>query len=171
MEVFLEILEEELESVLAGSGFRVIAVDDGDSYVAKLLLPSEFMITFRVPKDDKVLMKMCESVDKVIQFKDMYMDGALNPGIAKAFLDLPGVFTFVTDEIDIRAKRLIGILMEDLYGRHNIYALNVTEECVRVDTRGGRFYFHYTDFNISVKKELELMGKTMSKPLRKRYQK
>ena len=71
----------------------------------------------------------------------------------------------------MNAKRLIGILMEDLYGRHNIYALNVTEECIRVDTRGGRFYFRYADFNISVKKELELMGKTMRKPLRKRYQK
>ena len=169
MEVFLEILEEELESVLAGSGFRGIAVDDGDSYVAKLLLPSEFMITFRVPKDDKVLMKMCENVDKVIQFKDMYMDGALQPDVGEAFLDLPGVFSFVTDQIDIRAKRLIGIIMHDMYGKHNIYAINVHEENIRVDTRGGRFYFKYNDFNVSVKKELELVDRMMRKPLRKRF--
>ena len=30
-------------------------------------------------------------------------------------------------------------------------------------------YFKYTDFNVSVKKEMELIDKAMRKPLRKRY--
>jgi hypothetical protein len=73
----------------------------------------------------------------------------------------------MTENTDIRAKRMIGMLMHEIYGRHNVYAINVNEENIRVDTRAGRFYFNYTDFNVSVKKEIEQIDRYMRKPLRK----
>ena len=166
---FIELLEKELEEILNDSRMRVVIFEDEDDFTARIIMPQEFMITYVVKKDDMVYMKMREAAGKIARFKEMYMDGALQPDIGKAFLDLPGVFSFVTDQIDIRAKRLIGIIMHDMYGKHNIYAINVHEENIRVDTRGGRFYFKYNDFNVSVKKELELVDRMMRKPLRKRF--
>ena len=166
---FIELLEKEIEDGLNDSRMRVVVFEDENDFTARIIMPMEFMITYDVSKDDLVYMKMREAAGKIARFKDMYMDGALQPDIGKAFLDLPGIFSFVTDQIDVRAKRLIGIIMHDLYGKHNIYAINVHEENIRVDTRGGRFYFKYNDFNVSVKKELELVDRIMRKPLRKRF--
>lgn len=166
---FIELLEKELEEILNDSRMRVVIFEDEDDFTARIIMPQEFIITYGVKKDDMVYMKMREAAGKIARFKEMYMDGALQPDIGEAFLDLPGVFSFVTDQIDIRAKRLIGIIMHDMYGKHNIYAINVREENIRVDTRGGRFYFKYDDFNVSVKKELELVDRMMRKPLRKRF--
>ena len=156
---FIELLEKELEEILNDSRMRVVIFEDEDDFTARIIMPQEFMITYGVKKDDMVYMKMREAAGKI----------ARQPDIGEAFLDLPGVFSFVTDHIDIRAKRLIGIIMHDMYGKHNIYAINVHEENIRVDTRGGRFYFKYNDFNVSVKKELELVDRMMRKPLRKRF--
>lgn len=166
---FIELLEKEIEEGLNDSRMRVLVFEDENDFTARIIMPMEFMITYDVSKDDMVYMKMREAAGKIARFKDMYMDGALQPDIGEAFLDLPGIFSFVTDQIDVRAKRLIGIIMHDLYGKHNIYAINVHEENIRVDTRGGRFYFKYNDFNVSVKKELELIDRIMRKPLRKRF--
>lgn len=166
---FIELLEKEIEEGLNDSRMRVVVFEDEYDFTARIIMPMEFIITYGVSKDDLVYMKMREAAGKITRFKDMYMDGALQPDIGKAFLDLPGIFSFVTDQIDVRAKRLIGIIMHDLYGKHNIYAINVHEENIRVDTRGGRFYFKYNDFNVSVKKELELIDRIMRKPLRKRF--
>ena len=166
---FIELLEKELEEILNDSRMRVVIFEDEGDFTARIIMPQEFMITYGVKKDDMVYMKMREAAGKIARFKEMYMDGALQPDIGEAFLDLPGVFSFVTDQIDIRAKRLIGIIMHDMYGKHNIYAINVHEENIRVDTRRGRFYFKYNDFNVSVKKELELVDRMMRKPLRKRF--
>lgn len=165
----IELLEKEIEDGLNDSRMRVVVFEDENDFTARIIMPMEFMITYGVSKDDLVYMKMREAAGKIARFKDMYMDGALQPDIGEAFLDLPGIFSFVTDQIDVRAKRLIGIIMHDLYGKHNIYAINVHEEIIRVDTRGGRFYFKYNDFNVSVKKELELIDRIMRKPLRKRF--
>lgn len=165
----IELLEKEIEDGLNDSRMRVVVFEDENDFTARIIMPMEFMITYGVSKDDLVYMKMREAAGKIARFKDMYMDGALQPDIGEAFLDLPGIFSFVTDQIDVRAKRLIGIIMHDLYGKHNIYAINVHEENIRVDTRGGRFYFKYNDFNVSVKKELELIDRIMRKPLRKRF--
>lgn len=169
MEELIDILEAEVEGILGDSGIRVVILEEETAFLAKMILASEFMISYSVRKDETVVEKMTDAAHKAVRFKEMYMDGALNPDIWQAFLDLPGVFNFIAGEVDIRAKRLIGTLMENIYGRHNIYAMNVTEENIRVDTRGGRFYFKYTDFNVSVKKEMELIDKVMRKPLRKRY--
>ena len=166
---FIELLEKELEEILNDPKMRVVIFEDEEDFTARIIMPQEFMITYGVRKDDMVYMKMREAAGKIARFKEMYMDGALQPDIGEAFLDLPGVFSFVTDHIDIRAKRLIGIIMHDMYGKHNIYAINVHEENIWVDTRGGRFYFKYNDFNVSVKKELELVDRMMRKPLRKRF--
>jgi len=165
----IELLEKKIEDGLNDSRMRVVVFEDENDFTARIIMPMEFMITYGVSKDDLVYMKMREAAGKIARFKDMYMDGALQPDIGEAFLDLPGIFSFVTDQIDVRAKRLIGIIMHDLYGKHNIYAINVHEENIRVDTRGGRFYFKYNDFNVSVKKELELIDRIMRKPLRKRF--
>lgn len=166
---FIELLEKEIEEGLNDFRMRVVVFEDENDFTARIIMPMEFMITYGVSKDDMVYMKMREAAGKIARFKDMYMDGALQPDIGEAFLDLPGIFSFVTDQIDVRAKRLIGIIMHDLYGKHNIYAINVHEENIRVDTRGGRFYFKYNEFNVSVKKELELIDRIMRKPLRKRF--
>jgi hypothetical protein len=51
---------------------------------------------------------------------------------------------------------------------HNIFSIHFTEEGIRVNTRGGRFYFKYDNFNVNLRKEMELMSMTMRKPIRKR---
>lgn len=164
---FIEFLENEIEPRLEGSGLRVVIFEGEEDFVAKYTMPGEFVITVSVAKEDQVVVKMIEAADPIVRFSMMYMDGALHYQIGEVFLALPGVFSFMTEEIDIRAKRMIGVLMHEIYGRHNVYAINVNEENIRVDTRAGRFYFNYTDFNVSVKKEIELIDRCMRKPLRK----
>ena len=164
---FIECLESEIESRLAGSGMPVVLFEGNEDFVAKYTMPGEFVITLTVAKEDEVVIKMTQAAEPIARFSEMYMDGALHYEIGKLFLELPGVFSFVTENTDIRAKRMIGMLMHEIYGRHNVYAINVNEENIRVDTRAGRFYFNYTDFNVSVKKEIEQIDRYMRKPLRK----
>ena len=171
MERFLDILSNELDELLTRSDIRHVILEDEEHYVGKFLCTGEFLVTYDVQKDDAVLKKMTDAAKQVVRFKDLYLDGAFNVEIGKAFLDLPGVFTFVTDEVDIRLYRLLRIILEQTYGKHNIFAFKMEENCMRVDTRGGRFYFHYDNFNVSVKKEMELMNKLMRRPIRDRRRK
>lgn len=164
---FIECIESEIESCLEGSGMHVVIFEGNEDFVAKYTMPGEFVITLTVAKEDEAVMKMTQAAEPIARFSEMYMDGALHYEIGKLFLELPGVFSFVTENTDIRAKRMIGMLMHEIYGRHNVYAINVNEENIRVDTRAGRFYFNYTDFNVSVKKEIEQIDRYMRKPLRK----
>ena len=138
---FIDFLENEIDTRLEGSGLRVVVFEGEEDFIAKFTNPGEFIISVSVAKDDH----------------------------GEVFLALPGVFSFMTEEIDIRAKRMIGMVMYDIYGRHNVYAIHVHEENIRVDTRAGRFYFKYDEFNVSVKKEMQLIDRYMRKPLRKLF--
>ena len=165
---FIEFLEVELDKKLVDSDLRCIILEGDSVYIAKFSMPREYIITYQITKDDKeVLCKLIDAAEQIRVFNEMYMDGALHQEVGERFINLPGVFSFVSDEVDVRAKRLIGILMQSLYGRHNVYAIHVNEENIRVDTRAGRFYFMYDKFNVSVKKELELINRYMRKPIRK----
>lgn len=166
MERFIDILDCELIEVLDGSGVRHVILEDDEHYIGKFLCAGEFLVTCEVMKDDAVLHMMTDAARKVARFKDLYLDGALNADIGKAFLELPGIFTLVTDVVDIRLYRLLRIILEQTYGKHNIYAFEMGVNCIRADTRGGRFYFYYDNFNISVKNEMEMMNKLMRKPIR-----
>ena len=166
MDRFIDILDYELTEVLDGSDVRHVILEDEERYVGKFLCAGEFLVTYEVLKDDAVLQKMTDAARKVIRFKDLFCDGAFNVDIGKVFLELPGVLTFVTEEVDIRLYRLVHNILEQTYGKHNIYALGLRENCIRADTRGGRFYFYYDNFNISVKTEMEMMNKLMRKPIR-----
>lgn len=166
---FIDFLENEIDTRLEGSGLRVVVFEGEEDFIAKFTNPGEFIISVSVAKDDHVVVKMIEAADTIVRFNMMYMDGALHYQIGEIFLALPGVFSFMTEEIDIRAKRMIGMVMYDIYGRHNVYAIHVHEENIRVDTRAGRFYFKYDEFNVSVKKEMQLIDRYMRKPLRKLF--
>ena len=166
---FIDFLENEIDTRLEGSGLRVVVFEGEEYFIAKFTNPGEFIISVSVAKDDHVVVKMIEAADTIVRFNMMYMDGALHYQIGEIFLALPGVFSFMTEEIDIRAKRMIGMVMYDIYGRHNVYAIHVHEENIRVDTRAGRFYFKYDEFNVSVKKEMQLIDRYMRKPLRKLF--
>ncbi len=166
---FIDFLENEIDTRLEGSGLRVVVFEGEEDFIAKFTIPGEFIISVSVAKDDHVVVEMTEMAEPIVRFSEMYMDGALHYEIGKLFLDLPGVFSFMSDEIDVRAKRMIGMVMHDIYGRHNVYAIHVHEENIRVDTRAGRFYFKYDEFNVSVKKEMQLIDRYMRKPLRKLF--
>lgn len=168
MDTFIEILEDELEALLYGSGMQVVVFEDDEGYSIKFICPDEFIITYRLGKDDMVLKSSMDAVPLILRFKDMYAEGAFNSKIGQAFLDVPGVFSFATDVVDERSRRILGSILYERYGSHNIYSMTFHEDNIRVDTRGGRYYFKFSDFNVSLKKELELMDKMMRKPLRKR---
>ena len=78
---FIELLEKELEEILNDSRMRVVIFEDEDDFTARIIMPQEFMITYGVKKDDMVYMKMREAAGKIASFKEMYMDGALQPDI------------------------------------------------------------------------------------------
>ena len=166
---FIDFLENEIDTRLEGSGLRVVVFEGEEDFIAKFTNPGEFIISVSVAKDDHVVVKMIEAADTIVRFNMMYMDGALHYQIGEVFLALPGVFSFMAEEIDIRAKRMIGMVMHDIYGRHNVYAIHVHEGNIRVDTRAGRFYFKYDEFNVSVKKEMQLIDRYMRKPIRKLF--
>lgn len=166
---FIEQLENEIEALLCGIGMHVVVFEDYDGYLARFTMPGEYLITYHVSCDDEVVVRLTDAASSIVRFNGMYMDGALHHEIGECFQSLPGVFSFMTQDMDVRAWRMIGILMHGIYGRHNVYAIHVHGENIRVDTRGGRFYFKYEGFNISVKKEMLLMDRCMKKPLRKRF--
>lgn len=168
MNDFRNILEEEMNLLLEGSGMRVLILEDEDEYTAELIMPLEFKVTYSLEKTDEVLAKMRGMVPAVLAFKERYMDGALDPDTGSLFLGMPGVFTFLTDEPDDRCMRLICIIMEEEFGRRNIFSVTLNEDNACVHTRAGRFYVKYTAMNDSIREEMALMRRHMRLPLRKR---
>ena len=168
MNDFRNILEEEMNLLLEGSGMRVLILEDENEYTAELIMPLEFKVTYSLEKTDEVLAKMRGMVPGVLAFKERYMDGALDPDTGSLFLGMPGVFSFLTDEPDDRCMRLICIIMEEAFGRRNIFSVTLNEDNACVHTRAGRFYVKYTAMNDSIREEMALMRRHMRLPLRKR---
>ena len=168
MDLFLELLERELETQLTGSGLIPMVYDDEKAYMVKYSLPDEFVVTFTIGKEEQVLKDALDAAEKVLRFKDLYEDGALDVNTCKAFHELPGVLEFVDPQADVKVFRLVGTILHQRYGRHNIFSIRMDPECIRVDARGGHFYFRYDSFSRSMKTEMEMMDKIMRKPIRKR---
>lgn len=168
MDLFLELLESELEAQLYGSGLTPMVYDDENAYMVKYCLSDEFVVTFKIGKEEQVLRKVLDASEKVLRFADLYMDGALDVNTCEAFCELPGMLEFVDPQADIKVFRLVGTILHRRYGRHNIYSIIMEPECIRVDARGGHFYFRYENFSKNMKTEMELMDKMMRKPIRKR---
>jgi hypothetical protein len=168
MDLFLELLERELDARLAGSGIMPMVYDDENAYMVKYSLPDEFVLTYRIGKEEQVLREVLDATEKVMKFKDLYEDGALDVNTCYAFHELPGVLEFVDPQADVKVLRLVGTILHQRYGRHNIFSIRMDPECIRVDARGGHFYFRYDSFSRSMKTEMEMMDKMMRKPIRKR---
>ena len=169
MDLFLELLESELEAQLSGSGLVPMVYDDENAYMVKFIFADEFVVTYKVGKDDRVLREVLDAGEKVMRFKDLYVDGALDMNTYEVFYELPGVLEFIDPQADVRVLRLVGTILHQTYGRHNIFSIRMEPECIRVNARGGHFYFRYDNFIKSMKTEMELMDKMMRKPIRKRY--
>lgn len=168
MDLFLELLERELDARLAGSGIMPIVYDDENAYMVKYSLPDEFVVTFNIGKEEQVLKDALDAAEKVLRFKDLYEDGALDVNTSQAFNELPGVLEFIDPQADVKVLRLVGTILHQRYGRHNIFSIRMESDCIRVNARGGHFYFRYDSFSRSMKTEMELMDKMMRKPIRKR---
>ena len=168
MDLFLELLERELDARLAGSGIMPMVYDDENAYMVKYSLPDEFVLTYRIGKEEQVLREVLDATEKVMKFKDLYEVGALDVNTCHAFHELPGVLEFVDPQADVKVLRLVGTILHQRYGRHNIFSIRMDPECIRVNARGGHFYFRYDSFSRSMKTEMELMDKMMRKPIRKR---
>ena len=164
---FCLLVESEVEKMICDSGMRVLVLEEEDSYVMELSMPLEFKVRYKVAKDDTVQVKMTDPIEDVLAFKDMYMDGALDARIGKVFMRIPGTFTFMTEETDIRCYRITRLILEEEFGRQNIKSLTMEENNIRVLTKAGRFYIYYDNFNETLHKELALMRQYMRKPLRK----
>ena len=168
MDLFLELLENELETQLSGSGLTPMVYDDEKAYMVKYSLPDEFVVTFTIGKEEQVLKDALDAAEKVLRFKDLYEDGALDVNTSQAFNELPGVLEFIDPQADVKVLRLVGTILHQRYGRHNIFSIRMESECIRVNARGGPFYFRYDNFSRGMKAEMELMDKMMRKPIRKR---
>ena len=91
MNDFRNILEEEMNLLLEGSGMRVLILEDENEYTAELIMPLEFKVTYSLEKTDEVLAKMRGMVPGVLAFKERYMDGALDPYTGEvAGVEAPG---------------------------------------------------------------------------------
>lgn len=168
MDLFLELLERELETQLSGSGLIPMVYDDEKAYMVKYSLPDEFVVTYTVGKEEQVLREALDAAEKVVRFKELYEDGALDANTSQAFNELPGVLEFIDPQADVKVLRLVGTLLHQRYGRHNIFSIRMESESIRVNARGGHFYFRYDNFSRGMKTEMELMDKMMRKPIRKR---
>ena len=168
MDLFLELLERELDTRLAGSGLMPMVYDDENAYMVKYSLPDEFVVTYAIGKEEQVLREVLDATEKVLKFKGMYEDGALDVNTCQAFDQLPGVLEFIDPQADVKVLRLVGTILHQRYGRHNIFSIRMEPECIRVNARGGHFYFRYDNFSKGMKTEMELMDKMMRKPIRKR---
>ena len=168
MDLFLELLERELDARLAGSGIMPMVYDDENAYMVKYSLPDEFVLTYRIGKEEQVLKDALDAAEKVLRFKDLYEDGALDVNTSQAFNELPGVLEFIDPQADVKVLRLVGTILHQRYGRHNIFSIRMESDCIRVNARGGHFYFRYDNFSRGMKAEMELMDKMMRKPIRKR---
>lgn len=168
MDLFLELLERELDARLAGSGIMPMVYDDENAYMVKYSLADEFVVTYRIGKEEQVLREVLDATEKVLRFKDLYEDGALDMNTSQAFNELPGVLEFIDPQADVKVLRLVGTILHQRYGRHNIFSIRMESDCIRVNARGGHFYFRYDNFSSGMKTEMELMDKMMRKPIRKR---
>ena len=168
MDLFLELLENELETQLSGSGLTPMVYDDEKAYMVKFSLPDEFVVTYTIGKEERVLREVLDATEKVLRFKELYEDGALDVNTCQTFHELPGVLEFIDPQADIKVFRLVGTILHQRYGRHNIFSIRMEPECIRVNARGGHFYFRYENFSKNMKTEMELMDKIMRKPIRKR---
>ena len=168
MDLFLELLESELETQLSGSGLTPMVYDAENAYMVKYCLPDEFVLTYTIGKEEQVLREVLDAAEKVLRFKELYKDGALDVNTSQAFNELPGVLEFIDPQADVKVLRLVGTILHQRYGRHNIFSIRMESECIRVSARGGHFYFRYDNFNKGMKTEMELMDKMMRKPIRKR---
>ena len=168
MDLFLEFLESELETQLSGSGLTPMVYDAENAYMVKYCLPDEFVVTYTIGKEEQVLREVLDATERVLRFKDLYEDGALDVNTSQAFNELPGVLEFINPQADVKVLRLVGTILHQRYGRHNIFSIRMESECIRVNARGGHFYFRYDNFNKGMKTEMELMDKMMRKPIRKR---
>ena len=164
MDLFLELLETQL----TGSGLIPMVYDDEKAYMVKYSLPDEFVVTFNIGKEEQVLKDALDAAEKVLRFKDLYEDGALDVNTSQAFNELPGVLEFIDPQADVKVLRLVGTILHQRYGRHNIFSIRMESDCIRVNARGGHFYFRYDNFSRGMKAEMELMDKMMRKPIRKR---
>ena len=168
MDLFLELLESELEMRLSGSGLTPMVYDAENAYMVKYCLPDEFVVTYTIGKEEQVLREVLDATERVQRFKELYEDGALDVNTSQAFNELPGVLEFINPQADVKVLRLVGTILHQRYGRHNIFSIRMESECIRVNARGGHFYFRYDNFNRGMKTEMELMDKMMRKPIRKR---
>ena len=168
MDLFLELLESELETQLSGSGLTPMVYDADNVYMVKYCLPDEFVLTYTIGKEEQVMREVLDAAEKVLRFKELYEDGALDVNTSQAFNELPGVLEFIDPQADVKVLRLVGTILHQRYGRHNIFPIRMESECIRVNARGGHFYFRYDNFNKGMKTEMELMDKIMRKPIRKR---
>ena len=168
MDLFLELLESELEMRLSGSGLTPMVYDAENAYIVKYCLPDEFVVTYTIGKEEQVLREVLDATERVQRFKELYEDGALDVNTSQAFNELPGVLEFIDPQADVKVLRLVGTILHQRYGRHNIFSIRMESECIRVNARGGHFYFRYDNFNKGMKTEMELMDKMMRKPIRKR---
>ena len=168
MDLFLEFLESELEKQLSGSGLTPMVYDAENAYMVKYCLPDEFVVTYTIGKEEQVLREVLDATERVLRFKELYEDGALDVNTSQAFNELPGVLEFINPQADVKVLRLVGTILHQRYGRHNIFSIRMESECIRVNARGGHFYFRYDNFNRGMKTEMELMDKMMRKPIRKR---
>ena len=168
MDLFLELLESELEAQLSGSDLTPMVYDAENAYMVKYCLPDEFVLTYTIGKEEQVLREVLDATERVLRFKELYEDGALDVNTSQAFNELPGVLEFINPQADVKVLRLVGTILHQRYGRHNIFSIRMESECIRVNARGGHFYFRYDNFNRGMKTEMELMDKMMRKPIRKR---
>lgn len=168
MDLFLELLERELDIQLSGAGLKPMVYNDEKVYIVKYSLPDEFVVTYTIGKEDQVLREVLDATGKILRFTELYEDGALDVNTCQAFYELPGVLEFIDPQADVRVLRLVGTILHQRYGRHNIFSIRMDPECIRVDARGGHFYFRYDNFSSAMKTEMELMDKMMRKPIRKR---
>ena len=168
MDLFLELLESELEMRLSGSGLTPMVYDAENAYMVKYCLPDEFVLTYTIGKEEQVLREVLDATERVLRFKELYEDGALDVNTSQAFNELPGVLEFIDPQADVKVLRLVGTILHQRYGRHNIFSIRMESECIRVNARGGHFYFMYDNFNKVMNTEMELMDKMMRKPIIKR---
>ena len=151
MDLFLELLESELEMRLSGSGLTPMVYDAENAYMVKYCLPDEFVLTYTIGKEEQVLRQVLDATEKVMRFKELYEDGALDVNTSQAFNELPGVLEFINPQADVKVLRLVGTILHQRYGRHNIFSIRMESECIRVNARGGHFYFRYDNFNKGMK--------------------
>ena len=68
MDLFLELLESELETQLSGSGLTPMVYDADNAYMVKYCLPDEFVLTYTIGKEEQVMREVLDAAEKVLRF-------------------------------------------------------------------------------------------------------